>query len=216
MCCYRVGGRRTSLRRCVPVLSQAQAAGSPGAVGEAPPGSRSPGARGLAGRRLAGAARTSNTAAESEPLDSATLTWISAQTGACQGPQTSRARMLACVLRSAMETGFTVSGIGDTVRAQQRYVMNLRHITMRTIAGMALGHVMATIRYRRSARTAHVDGTSSPSPSRVIHRSVQAGSLRKVLRRKVRTSLPMPRRSGPRLCFTRCGPARPMARACRP
>jgi hypothetical protein len=54
-----------------------------------------------------------------------------------------------------MQAGFTVSWTGSTVRARQRYVMNLRHV------GMTQGHVMATIRNRRNMRSAHLDGQVS-------------------------------------------------------
>src|SRR6266516_3625574 len=55
------------------------------------------------------------------------------------------------LLRGQMWTGFTVSGIGYTVRARQRYVMNLRHIAMRTAVTIASGAAAPLAGWRRCA-----------------------------------------------------------------
>jgi hypothetical protein len=67
-----------------------------------------------------------------------------------------------------MSTVFTVSGIGSTVHAQQRYVMNFRHLAMRRFAAA----FMATRLHRLSARSAHIGGrVCRPQAARFLARA---------------------------------------------
>jgi hypothetical protein len=81
-----------------------------------------PRARDLAGWRPAWAPITATTSADSEPFEFRTLTWISAQTGGCQGPQANRARMLACSAEALVLTPTSAAIVSKAIRSSPTLV----------------------------------------------------------------------------------------------